>query len=163
MYNLVGNHPVWGNNIQMSPKQMKLVEETNDKISLRGYGTDATGASFADYGITLHKNKHGIEKITLHMFDRSIEIVYSEGNPTNMDNQSDKSQEINIVSENRGVGPGRAIDELWESWKSLNNGLFKEDNEKFELTNKIGEIFTAFFLSRVSPHSMKQSRTRRRY
>lgn len=38
MYNLDRNHPVWQNNVQMAPKQMKIIEQTNDKIILRGYG-----------------------------------------------------------------------------------------------------------------------------
>ena len=72
MYNMNGNHPVWGDNIQMAEKRMKMIEENNDKIILRGFGAD----SMSDYGITLHKNQNNIEEITLHMFDRNIEIVY---------------------------------------------------------------------------------------
>lgn len=78
MYNMNENHPVWGDNIQMAEKRMKLVEETNDKIVLRGFGTDAMGASFADYGITLHKSNNVVNKITLHMHDRNIDIVYEK-------------------------------------------------------------------------------------
>lgn len=78
MYNMNENHPVWGDNIQMAEKRMKILEETNDKIILRGFGTDAMGASFADYGITLHKLNGAINKITLHMHDRNIDIVYEK-------------------------------------------------------------------------------------
>ena len=38
--NLDGNHPLWGNNIQMAPKQMKIVSHSNNLVSLRGYGQD---------------------------------------------------------------------------------------------------------------------------
>lgn len=78
MYNMNENHPVWGDNIQMAEKRMKLVEENKDKIVLRGFGTDAMGASFADYGITLHKSNNDVSKITLHMYDRNIDIVYEK-------------------------------------------------------------------------------------
>ena len=78
MYNMDGNHPIWGNNIQMAEKRMKLVNESSEKIILRGYGTDAIGASFADYGITLHKANGDVRKITLHMHDRNIDIVYDK-------------------------------------------------------------------------------------
>lgn len=78
MYNMNENHPVWGDNIQMAEKQMKLIEETNKKIVLRGFGTDAMGASFADYGLTLHKSNGNINKISLHMHDRNIDIVYEK-------------------------------------------------------------------------------------
>src|SRR5688572_26123086 len=50
MYNMNENHPIWGDNIQMTEKRMKLIEESEDKVVLRGFGTDAMGASFADYG-----------------------------------------------------------------------------------------------------------------
>jgi hypothetical protein len=33
---------------------MKVIESNNDKIVLRGYGQDAMGASFADYGLTIN-------------------------------------------------------------------------------------------------------------
>ncbi len=55
------NHHIWGDNIQMSEKQMKMLEETDVKIVLRGFGTDRMGSSFADYGLTLNK-KNGIIK-----------------------------------------------------------------------------------------------------
>ncbi len=78
MYNMNENHPVWGDNIQMAEKRMKLVLEQNDKIVLRGFGTDATGASFADYGLTLHKANGSVIRVTLHMYDRNIDIRYEK-------------------------------------------------------------------------------------
>lgn len=78
MYNMNENHPVWGDNIQMAEKRMKVVEENSDKIVLRGFGTDAMGASFADYGITLHKLNNDVNRITLHMHDRNIDILYEK-------------------------------------------------------------------------------------
>lgn len=84
IYNLTGTHPVWGDNVQMAPKQMKLIEENTNKIFLRGFGTDTMGASFADYGITLHKQNKNTIRVTLHMFDRNTEIVYLKGNSEEM-------------------------------------------------------------------------------
>lgn len=78
MYNMNENHPVWGDNIQMAEKRMKLIEENNNQIILRGFGTDAMGASFDDYGLTLHKSNGVINKVTLHMHDRNINIVYEK-------------------------------------------------------------------------------------
>lgn len=80
MYNMDGDHPVWGNNIQMAEKQMKVVEDKDDRIVLRGYGNDTMGASFSDYGLTLQKVGTDIQKVTLHMYDRNIEIVYLKAN-----------------------------------------------------------------------------------
>lgn len=78
MYNMNENHPIWGDNIQMAEKRMKILEDTDNKIVLRGFGTDAMGASFADYGITIHKLNQDVSKITLHMHDRNIDIVYEK-------------------------------------------------------------------------------------
>lgn len=78
MYNMNENHPVWGDNIQMSEKRMKLVDDNYEKIILRGNGTDVMGASFADYGLTLHKTNNNVNKVTLHMYDRNIDIVYEK-------------------------------------------------------------------------------------
>lgn len=93
MYNMNENHPVWGDNIQMAEKRMKIIEDSNDKIVLRGYGTDMMGASFADYGLTLHKSKGSINKITLHMHDRNIAIVYEEAK------NKKQSEKLNDISD----------------------------------------------------------------
>lgn len=78
MCNINENHPVWGDNIQMSEKQMEMLEETDVKIVLRGFGTDRMGSSFADYGLILNKKNGKIDEITLNMFDRNIKIVYKK-------------------------------------------------------------------------------------
>lgn len=76
LYNLDGNHPVWQNNVQMAPKQMKVIESNNDKVVLRGYGQDAMGASFADYGLTINLKNGQIYNCVLHMHDRGVDIEY---------------------------------------------------------------------------------------
>ena len=76
LFNLVGDHPVWQNNVQMAPKQMKVIEATNDKIILRGYGQDSMGASFADYGLTINIKNGQLYQCILHMHDRGVDIEY---------------------------------------------------------------------------------------
>jgi len=76
LYNLDGNHPVWQNNVQMAPKQMKVIESNSDKIVLRGYGQDAMGASFADYGLTINLKNGQLYNCVLHMHDRGVDIEY---------------------------------------------------------------------------------------
>lgn len=76
IFNLDGNHPVWQNNVQMAPKQMKIIEETANKIVLRGYGHDQMGSSFADYGLTIWYQGEEVEKCILHMHDRNVDIEY---------------------------------------------------------------------------------------
>jgi tetratricopeptide (TPR) repeat protein len=92
MYNMDENHPLWGDNIQMAEKRMKVIEENNYKTILRGFGADAMGSSFADYGLTLHKSNNIVNKVTLHMYDRGIDIVYEKADnkvqSTKLDNYS---------------------------------------------------------------------------
>jgi hypothetical protein len=76
IYNLDGNHPVWQNNVQMAPKQMKIIEQTKDKIILRGFGYDNIGSSFTDYGLTIKLNMEEVEKCIIHMYDRNVDIEY---------------------------------------------------------------------------------------
>lgn len=76
IYNQDGNHPVWGNNIQMAPKQMKIIHKTENHIVLRGFGTDDFGNTFSDYGMTLELINGKIIQCILHMYDRDIDIEY---------------------------------------------------------------------------------------
>lgn len=81
LFNLDGNHPTWGNNIQMAPKQMKVVSSSKEKTVLRGWGEDwkAFGdpaGSFANYGISIFHPNNEIEKIIMNMHDRSVDIEY---------------------------------------------------------------------------------------
>lgn len=76
MFNLDGIHPLWQNNIQMSPKRMRITNVSDNVVQLRGYGYDSMGASFADYGIILLIENDEIIRVQLNMYDRNISIVY---------------------------------------------------------------------------------------
>lgn len=80
-YNLDGNHPLWGNNIQMAPKQMEVIETTDNKTVLRGYGEDPRAMGhpegrFDNYGISIYHTNNTIEKIILHLHDKNVDIEY---------------------------------------------------------------------------------------
>lgn len=74
--NLDGIHPLWGNNIQMSPKPMKIVSHSEDTIELIGFGLDWIGASFSNYGIIIKFSNDIIIEVILNMFDRNTAIRY---------------------------------------------------------------------------------------
>lgn len=76
MYNLDGIHPAWGNNVQMAPKQMRIINKQNNIIELRGFGYDSLGASFEDYGLIMMIDSGEITRVQLNMYDRNISIVY---------------------------------------------------------------------------------------
>ena len=83
--NMDGIHPLWGDNVQMSPKRMKVIKSERNHVELRGYGYDekalASGAppeiaSFADYGMVLTIQNEEIISAKLNLYDRDISIVY---------------------------------------------------------------------------------------
>lgn len=76
IYNLDGVHPLWGNNVQMAPKKMKIVNIDKTLVSLRGFGYDLMGNSFSDYGIDVFFDNKDVEKVILKMFDRNVELEY---------------------------------------------------------------------------------------
>ena len=76
MHNLDRPHSAWGDNVQMAPKQMRVVQDNGSAVELRGFGSDPMSFSFSDYGITLHFDGSEVEKAVLHMHDRNIDIEY---------------------------------------------------------------------------------------
>lgn len=82
IFNLEGNHPMWGNNVQMTPKPMRIIAKTTDKIVLRGYPVQAMSPFGCidfhgqDYGISIFYKWGEVEKCVLHMHDRNIDIEY---------------------------------------------------------------------------------------
>ncbi len=78
IYNQDGNYPISGNNIQMAPKQMEIIHKTENKIELRGFGTDVFGTTFSDYGMTLELINQMVIGCIAHMYDRDIDIEYKK-------------------------------------------------------------------------------------
>lgn len=76
IFNEDGIHPMWGNNVQMSPKKMRIVKLTSDCIELCGFGTDPMGFPFDGYGISIFHNGNKVTKCILHIFDRGVDIEY---------------------------------------------------------------------------------------
>ncbi len=80
-YNLDDNTPIWGSNIEMSSKQMKVIESSGDKTILRGFGEDLSAlgdeeGKYSNYGISIIHPKNEIEKINLHLHHHNIDIEY---------------------------------------------------------------------------------------
>lgn len=82
VFNLDGNHPVWQNNVQITPKPMRIVSQTSDKIVLRGFLVQAMSPfgwvdfNGEDYGLTITLKGDQIENCILHMHDRNVDIEY---------------------------------------------------------------------------------------
>lgn len=141
MYNLDGNHPVWQNNVQMAPKQMKIVSQDSSKVVLRGYGYDMMGASFADYGLTIHYNDGEISKCILHMHDRNVDIEYLKGETiSNEEPQAVAlSKRANAQFQNESVTDGRQL--LVQIYRSI-----KSDPTQLKNVTDFSSLGTSFLL-----------------
>lgn len=62
--------------VQMTPKQMKIMEQNSNQIILKGFGSDLFGVSFSDYGLTINYNDDEIDNCILHLYDRNVDIKY---------------------------------------------------------------------------------------
>lgn len=82
IFNLDGNHPLWQNNVQMTPKPMRIISQSLDKVVLRGYSVQAMSPfgwidfEGADYGLTIYYKNGEVNKCILHMHDRNVDIEY---------------------------------------------------------------------------------------
>lgn len=85
IFNMDGLHPLWQNNVQMAPKQMRIVSVHGNIVELRGFGYDENAivlgvpiedASFENYGVVLMIENGEIARAQLNMFDRNVSIVY---------------------------------------------------------------------------------------
>lgn len=141
LYNLDGNHPVWQNNIQMTPKQMKIMQQANDKIVLRGYGYDMMGNSFADYGLTIHFSNGQVNKCILHMHDRNVDIEYLEGETISMNEPEivSFSKNANAQYQNERVTDGRQL--LIQIYRSIKN-----DPTQLKNVNEYSSLGTSFLI-----------------
>lgn len=73
---------LYSGNKTMSPKPMKVISQTDDKIVLRGYKCKAVTPfgvmdfNGDDYGMTISLKNNKADSCTLHMHDRNIDIKY---------------------------------------------------------------------------------------
>lgn len=92
--NMNADHPVWGDNVQMAPKQMRVTMHDGEKVMLKGFGEDIMGGSFSDYGLTIKHDGKNPTKMILHLFDRNTDVEYLESQ------EHSKPTEIELISNN---------------------------------------------------------------
>jgi len=82
IFNLDGNHPMSGNNIQIMPKPMRIINQSDEKIVLRGYQCLAMSPlgwvdfDGSDYGLSIYFRGGEIGKCVLHLHNRDASIEY---------------------------------------------------------------------------------------
>lgn len=142
MYNIEKSNSLSKDNIQMSPKQMKIIHNSNAGIELRGFGNDIFGNSFSDYGIVIHLMNKLPTKITLKLYDRRIYIIYKKFKPATIDydfltmdivaNHLVQQHFEHYLSTNQEI----SVDDLEEDIANLINylRLYKRDHSVFKLT-----------------------------
>ena len=67
--------------VSMSTKPMKIVSSASDETTMRGWGIYThpligVQIPFSNYGLTIYHPSGVIQKITLHMFDKNVDIEY---------------------------------------------------------------------------------------
>lgn len=67
--------------VSMSTKPMKIISSTSDETEMRGWGVYTVPLGgiqipFSNYGLTIHHSGGVIQKITLHLFDKNVDIDY---------------------------------------------------------------------------------------
>lgn len=76
IFNLDGIHPLWQDNVQMSPKKMRINKSDGELVLLEGYGVDKFGHSFAGYSLGVRIRNGEIDTCILYMNDRGVRIAY---------------------------------------------------------------------------------------
>ena len=134
MFNTDGQYVV-----QMAPKQMKIIQQTNDKVILRGYGFDNMGSSFADYGLSIYYKNSIVEKCILHMHDRNVDIEYLKSDSQTIEKESSKVngiEEIKIFLNKFMPQPRHLKMDLAQQTNDLNN-LGCDSHERNDIENAI--------------------------
>jgi hypothetical protein len=126
----------WGDKIQMAPKQMKIISQSNDKILLRGFGYDNMGNSFSDYAMELNYQNDSLFKSTLILVDRNVKITYHKATKI----ISNSTSKIQITTE--------ILNLLIENHDDDDSLIFESDvienlEEKFSLQVNSSEIIDA--------------------
>ena len=137
IYNADGNHPLWQDNVQMTTKQMRIMESNSNKIALRGWGNDSLGQSFENYGLTINIINGQVHNCILHLFDKSVDIKYLNESEINDPIESFNKE---LEQPNKcGVFTERRVDGEKIDWTYLNNQKHGEYKMYFS-DGKIKEI-----------------------
>ena len=76
-----GNEGLRADRVSMSTKPMKIISSSFDETTMQGWGvyTPPFGGiqiPYSNYGLTIYHPGGMIQKITLHMFDKNVDIEY---------------------------------------------------------------------------------------
>lgn len=138
IYNSDGNNPLWQNNVQMAPKQMKIIEKNSNKIVLRGWGQDSMGESYANYGLTINLKNNIVSNCIIHIYDRNVDIKYLNQDDINNTSKDDLISEISQKNKN-GIFVENKIDGERIEWTFVND--IKHGEWKMYFSNgKLKEI-----------------------
>jgi hypothetical protein len=155
VFNLDGNHPIWGNNVQMTPKPMKIISQTDEQTILRGYQCEAMSPfgwidfNGADYGLTIFHKYGEIDKCTLHMYNRNADIEYYKGDSHIVTQEPEivflSKQAIVQYQKQNLNGARNNLVQIYHSVKSNPQQL--KDVSDFEI---LGKAFLFMFEQRLS-------------
>lgn len=152
MFNTDGQYVV-----QMAPKQMKIIQQENDKVVLKGYGYDNMGSSFADYGLSIYYKNDIVEKCILHMHDRGVDIEYLKSDSQTIEKESTKEngiEEIKIFLNKFMPQPKHIKMDLAQQTDDLNN-LGVDYYEENDIENAIIHYNKALEIYPINDDALK--------
>ncbi len=81
IYDTEGSDVLQKDRVTMSTKPMKVISSTTDEMTMRGWGVYTVPLAdiqipFSNYGQAIYHPGGIIQEITLHMFDRNVDIKY---------------------------------------------------------------------------------------
>ena len=81
IYDTEENEVLRADRVSMSTKPMKIISSSFDETTMQGWGvyTPPFGGiqiPYSHYGLTIYHPGGMIQKITLHMFDKNVDIEY---------------------------------------------------------------------------------------
>ncbi|MBK9960772.1 MAG: hypothetical protein IPP06_05410 [Saprospiraceae bacterium] len=155
IFNLDGNHPIFHNNVQVTPKPMKIVSQSKDKIVLRGYRVKAMTPigwidfNGSDYGLSIFLKENEIIKCIFHLHDRNVDIEYLTDNFEDKTSQIDFKKKLNLidnyVNEIIKLHKEEDIEELQEQLHNLYSMFNKPGGGKlltsYSHKDRLGECF----------------------
>ncbi len=80
--NLDSVHPIWGNNVQVTPKPVRIISQDEDRTVMRGYQCYAQGPfgrvpfNGSDVGLIIDHKYGEITKCTFHRYDKDLRVEY---------------------------------------------------------------------------------------
>ena len=140
--NMDGNHPLWGDNYQISPKPMRVIDQSTSHISLRGYEVLAQTPKQINYNETMKTKKFFM--LLAAMLLSCASAFAQSGNNTpakgdvNEDGTVDVADIVNVIKIMKDGG-GAVGEKMCYWYAGTNNGNVVQADNLTDVASRIAE------------------------